>query len=290
MTLLFSFPDNQPLADSLLASVSLQKGEWEQRNFPDGESYLRLVSDVAGKKAVILCSLDRPDGKIIPLYYLTRLLKDHGCSHITLVAPYLAYMRQDKEFQPGEAVTSNYFAGLLSGMVDELVTIDPHLHRRSSLQEIYSIPCRVLHAAELISVWIRDNIEKPLLIGPDEESRQWVEEVARNSGADFVVMEKVRKGDMDVEIHFGNIDHYKDHNPVLVDDIIATAGTMIETVKHVNAAGLNMPYCIGVHGIFAGDAFQNLYEAGAREIITTNSIPHSSNRIDISPLLLQALL
>ena len=289
MRLIFSFPDNNDLAYKLLESGSFQKGEWEHRHFPDGESYLRLLSDVRGREVAILCSLDLPDTKLLPLYFLSRLLREHGCSRITLIAPYLAYMRQDTEFHPGEAVTSGYFAGLLSGLVDELVTIDPHLHRRSSLQEIYSIPCHVLHAAELISGWIRENISLPLLIGPDEESRQWVEGVAQSAGADFVVMEKVRRGDRDVEIHFGDIGHYKTHTPVLVDDIIATARTMIETVKHVNAAGLSMPVCIGVHGLFAGDAFEKLYEAGAGEIITTNSVPHGSNKIDVSGLLLKQL-
>ena len=123
-----------------------------------------------------------------------------GAASVCLVAPYLAYMRQDTRFNPGEAVTSEYFARLLSGAIDRLITIDPHLHRRNSMQEIYSVPCDVLHAAGVISAWIRENIPQALLIGPDSESEQWVSEVARNAGAPSIVLEKIRHGDRDVEV------------------------------------------------------------------------------------------
>ena len=201
------------------------------------------------------------------------------------MAPYLAYMRQDIRFNPGEAVTSDYFGELISGFADGLVTMDPHLHRKHSLREVYGISSTVVHAAISISMWIKENVKKPVLVGPDEESEQWVSEVAEKAGAPFIILTKKRHGDTDVEISVPQMKRYKDHTPVLVDDIISTARTMMGTVKHLLNSGMAAPICIGVHPIFAGQAYQDLKEAGAARVLSCNTIPHESNVIDISEVL-----
>ncbi|MGB6046827.1 MAG: ribose-phosphate pyrophosphokinase, partial [Flavobacteriales bacterium] len=264
-------------------------GELSMRQFPDGESYIRVVSEVKGMEAIVVCTLHRPDGKLLPLLYLCRVLKDLGAVSVRLVAPYLSYMRQDTVFKPGEAVTSVYFAKLLSSFTDGLITIDPHLHRRSSLAEIYSIPSTVLLAAPLVSAWIKANVKDPVLIGPDNESEQWVSEVARDADAPFTVLDKTRLGDADVRVSVPEVDRYMDRTPVLVDDIISTARTMIEAVGHLKRMGLKAPVCVGTHGVFAGTAYADLLAAGAAQVITCNTIPHPSNGIDITALITSAL-
>ncbi|TND07205.1 MAG: ribose-phosphate pyrophosphokinase [Bacteroidetes bacterium] len=281
-TILFCFPGNEVLAKKLSEKPGFAIGGLEIRQFPDGESYVRIISNVKDCRSILICSLDRPDNKLLPLYFTCRALKELGSSRVELVAPYLAYMRQDKRFHPGEAVTSDAFAALLSGFVDRLVTVDPHLHRHHSLAEIYSIPTSLVHAAEPISQWIKNNIQKSLLIGPDEESRQWVEAVAKAAGAPFEVLLKNRKGDRDVDVSIPDVEKYHDHIPVLVDDIISTAHTMIETVKHLNELRMKPPVCIGVHPVFAGDAYAELKAAGTGEIISCNTIIHPSNKIDLT--------
>lgn len=288
-TILFSFPGNELLTQKLSEKSGFSIGELEIRIFPDGESYVKIISDVKDSRSVLICSLDRPDTKLLPLYFVSKTLKELGAARVELVAPYLAYMRQDKRFLTGEAVTSDAFAALLSGFVDRLVTVDPHLHRHHSLAEIYTIPTCLVHAAEVISQWIKNNIQTPLLIGPDEESHQWVEVVAKTAGAPFEVLRKVRKGDRDVEVSIPDVDRYRNHIPVLVDDIISTAHTMIETVKHLNQLGMKPPVCIGVHPVFAGDAYAELNAAGAGQIISCNTIVHPSNKIDLTHQLSIAL-
>lgn len=283
--IVFALPGNESLAESIIADTKAEKGDFTLRQFPDGETYVRVLSDVENKDVIVVCTLDHPDHKLLPLFFLCKLLKDLKTKSICLIAPYLAYMRQDKQFNPGEAVTSDYFAKLLSSFVDKLITIDPHLHRRTSMKEIYSIPCEVLHASGLISKWVKNNIPDAILIGPDSESEQWVSEVAKNAGVPFLVLQKIRHGDRDVEVSVPQVEKYKNHTPVLVDDIISTARTMIETVKHLKKAGMKPPVCIGVHGIFAGNAYESLLNAGAWQIITCNTIPHESNGIDVSDLL-----
>ena len=287
--IVFALPGNESLATKLVQLLSLEIGEVVVRHFPDDETLIRIDTDVRGSDILLVCTLDHPDTKLLPLYFLSQTLKELGAGKITLIAPYLAYMRQDKRFNPGEAVTSGLFAKLLSGFVDRIVTIDPHLHRRSSLSEIYSVPATVVHAAPLISEWIRNNIPNALLVGPDSESEQWVSAVAKEAHAPFMVLEKIRHGDKDVEVSVPQVDQYKNHTPVLVDDIISTARTMIETLGHLKKTGMKAQVCIGVHGIFAGEAFMELLRAGADRVVTTNSIIHATNRIEIAELLLKVI-
>ena len=282
----FILPGNEALANNILLKTKGGAGEFISRKFPDGETYVRVLSDVIGKEAVIVCTLHEPDDKIFPLFFLAKNLKDLGAKKVTLVAPYLSYMRQDKKFNPGEAVTSEYFAKFLSSFVDELITIDPHLHRRASMSEIYTIPCKVLHASDLISKYIKEEIKMPLLIGPDSESEQWVSEVAKNANAPFIILQKERLGDRDVKVTIPEVEKYLNHTPVLVDDIISTAHTMIETVNHLKQLAMKAPVCIGVHAVFAGNAFEELSMSGAQQIVTCNTIKHQSNKIDVSELVI----
>ncbi len=287
--IVFALKGNELLAESIIAGIEGEKGEFVLRQFPDGETYIRILSNVEEKDIVIVCTLHEPDNKLLPLLFLCRLLKDLNAKSICLIAPYLAYMRQDKQFNPGEAVTSEYFAKLLSSFADRLITVDPHLHRRTSMKEIYSIPCEVLHAAGLISEWIKNNIPDAVLIGPDSESEQWVSEVAKDANIPFIVLKKIRHGDRDVEVSVPQVEKYKNYIPVLVDDIISTAHTMIETVNHLKKAGMMPPICIGVHAVFAGEAFKELLNSGTKEVITCNTILHESNKIDIGEMIVNAL-
>ncbi|MCE3278633.1 MAG: ribose-phosphate pyrophosphokinae [Bacteroidetes bacterium] len=283
--IIFALPGNEYLSADIIAGTKGEKGNFEIRQFPDQETYVRLLCDVNKRDVIIVCTLHQPDAKLLPLFFLCNLLRDQNVNSICLVAPYLAYMRQDKQFNSGEAITSEYFAKLLSSIADRLITIDPHLHRRVSMKEIYSIPTEVLHAAMLISEWIKTNIPYALLIGPDSESEQWVSEVAKNAGAPFIVLQKIRHGDRDVEVSVPGIEKYKNHIPVLVDDIISTARTMIETVTHLKKAGAKDPVCIGVHAVFAGNSYEELKNSGVSKVITCNTIVHQSNAIDISKLI-----
>ena len=285
-SIILALPGNEKLATSLAKQLDATLGKVTIRHFPDGESYVRIHEEVKGKKVILVCMLYQPDEKLLPLYFLSKVAKDLGAKCTCLVAPYLAYMRQDKIFHKGEGITSGYFATLLSQFADSLITVDPHLHRIHDLGEVYNTPTKVVHAANHISDWIKKNIENPVLVGPDSESEQWVSEVAKNADAPFMVLEKIRHGDRNVEVSIPNLENFQQHTPVLVDDIISTARTMIETVGHLKKAGMRPPVCIGVHSVFADQAYQDLLDSGVAKVVTCNTIPHESNAIDLSDLYL----
>lgn len=294
-TLLFSFPEQDGFASQLLSAAGplpaagWQHGDLEMRRFPDGESYIRIDSDVRDLDVAILCQLHQPDSKLMPLLLLADTLRDLGARRIGLIAPYLAYMRQDKRFQAGEGVTSHYVARLLSQHLDWLLTVDPHLHRISDLQQIYSIPARSLTAVAPMAAWIKANVRQPVVIGPDSESEQWAANVAQLAGCPWEVLQKTRFGDRSVAVSLPHVASYSGHTPVLVDDIISTGKTMIQTASHLQAAGLCAPVCVAVHGIFAEGAMLDMQEHGL-QVVTSNSIADPSNRIDLAPLIAQALL
>ncbi len=277
-----AMPGNDVLATALAARLGLALVPAEIRRFPDRETYLRFTGDLKDDDLAMVCTLDRPDDKFLALDFAVETARELGARSVGLVAPYLAYMRQDKRFHDGEAVTSRLFAGLVSRAFDWMVTVDPHLHRWKALSDIYTIPTRVVHAAPLLARWIREFVADPVLIGPDSESAQWVAAVAGDAGAPHVVLEKTRHGDRSVDISLPDVDQWRGRTPVLVDDIISSGRTMVETVRRLRDVGMSAPVCVAVHGLFADDARRQLREAGASSVVTTNTVPNPDAVIDVS--------
>lgn len=281
----FALPGNDALARAIAQRTDGELGVLALHRFPDGETYARLDTPLSGREAIFVCTLDRPDTKILPLVFALDAARDVGATRCGVVAPYLAYLRQDARFQPGEAITSATFARLLSKAADWIVTVDPHLHRYATLGAVYAIPDRVVHAAPLIARWIRENVQAPVLIGPDGESEQWVANVARAAEAPYVVLAKTRTGDREVEVSVPDLERWRDRTPILIDDIVSTARTMIAAIGDLATAGAPSPICVGVHAIFADDAYRALRAAGAARVITCNTVQHESNGIDLAPTL-----
>ncbi len=283
--LLFTLEPDLPLQAPLLAQLNAEAGELESRRFPDGETYQRIHNDVTGRHCLLLADLSNPDGRFLPLVFLAATLREMGAASVGLLAPYLCYMRQDTRFHPGEVVTSRIFARLISAELDWLVTVDPHLHRYNSLDEIYSIPSVTVAGAPALAQWLSGQEEELLLVGPDIESEQWVSAIAEQIQQPFVVGRKERRGDRDVTVTLPDITPYRGRTAVIIDDVIASGHTILDTLKALQQAGAETVDCVSVHGIFADGVDGRLRQQGIRRLVTGNSIPHPSNGVDLSPLL-----
>lgn len=281
-------PGSEDLADGLAALCSAERSVVEVRQFPDGEHYVRLPADVAGRHVWLVCRLSPPTERFLPLVFAARAARALSAARISLLAPYLPYLRQDRVFQHGEALSSKIFAGLVSREFDGLVTIDPHLHRYASLDQIYDIPTVALTSAGIIGNWVRDNVERPVILGPDAESRQWAERIAAAAGAPWAVFEKERHGDRNVSLSIPDLGRWRDCTPVLVDDIISSGATMVEAAKAVLEAGFPAPYCIGVHGLFRPAAGKRLEQLACR-LLTTNTILNPYSQFEVAPLIAEAI-
>lgn len=286
--MIIPLPGNEPFAARLASAGGWDMGQLQTRRFPDGETYLRLLSDVAGRSVDLVCTLANPDAGFLRLIFAADAARELGARQVNLIAPYLAYMRQDKRFKPGEAVASRTFAHLVSSSFDRLITVDPHLHRYAALSALYEIPADTLHAAPLLADWIAAEVKTPLLIGPDEESEQWVSAIAARIGAPHMVLRKIRHGDNDVEIALPDLVPWRGRQPVLVDDICSSGTTLVEAARLVVRQDLPRPVCAVVHGLFAGDAYQRLATMADR-IISCDSVPHESNAISLAPLIAAVL-
>lgn len=287
--ILIPFPEMRALADRLAPLTGARVAPLDWHRFPDGESLITLKGDVRGEPVALLCTLRDPDAHALPLRFAAETARELGATSVGLIAPYLGYMRQDHRFHAGEAVSAPLFARFLEQSFDWLVTVDPHLHRIPALDALLTIPARRAVAAPLLAAWIAENVDNPVLLGPDSESQQWVAEVARLAGCPYEVLRKHRSGDRKVEISVPDNPALRTGTPVILDDIASSGRTMVRAIERLNEAGTKAPVCAVIHAVFAGRAYDDILAAGARCVVTTDTIPHASNATGVSDLLADAV-
>lgn len=286
--LILPLPGNETFASALAGHCGAELGRLEARRFPDGESYVRLHADPSGKAVDLVCTLSRPDDQFLRLAFAADAARSLGAAEVNLIAPYLCYMRQDKRFHDGEGITSLSFARLVSSIFDSLLTADPHLHRHPSLSSLYTIPTATLQSSPLLADWIRAHVERPLIIGPDEESEQWAGSIAARIGAPHAVLRKTRHGDRSVEISAPDLSAWQAHTPVLVDDIASSGTTLAMAARKLAEQHMRKPECVIVHALFADGAWDTLEPLFSR-IASTDSVAHPSNRIPLAGLFADTL-
>ena len=282
------FEDERPLAHKIAQAAGLSLDLVACHVFPDGEIKLSLPPSLP-PHVVLLRSLNNPNAKLLELLLAARTARQLGAQHLTLVAPYLAYMRQDVAFHPGEAISQKIIGQHLADLFDAVITIDPHLHRVASLQE--AVPARqalALSAAPLLSEFAFRQCPDILLVGPDEESEQWITEASRPHGLDHAVCRKIRHGDRQVEIALPAVD-VTGRAVVLLDDIASSGHTLAQAARLLRQAGAQSVDVAVTHALFSGDALQLIVAAGVGRVWSTDSVVHSSNCVSISGLVANAL-
>lgn len=274
----------QRLADRLdapLAEVSLH-------HFPDSESFICLPSSLP--EHVIFCrSLNQPNGKLIELLLCASTARELGAKRLTLVAPYLCYMRQDFANQPGVAVSQRIIGKMLANLFDDVITVDPHLHRISSLDQAIPIKNAIsLTAADEIGRFLKQKLEYALLVGPDSESEQWVANIANKIGFDYCVARKERGGDKQVAVTLPEI-QFANKTIVIVDDMASTGRTLGMATRLLKAAGSKDIYAVVTHALFCDDAEEYILQAGINTLWSTDSIDHPTSCIKLDALLADAI-
>lgn len=286
---ILAFPETLDQARALARALGVGCDPVELHRFPDGESRVRVPAIESDSAVALYRSLDHPNGKLVELMLAASAVREAGAGNLALVAPYLCYMRQDKAFQVGEVVSQRVVGRWLAELVDAVITVDPHLHRVATLEE--AVPAKQsvsLTAAPLMGEFLARRLERPLLIGPDEESLQWVKAVAEVGGLDFAVARKERRGDREVTVDVPDGD-YSGRAVVLVDDVASTGRTLAAAARALRALGAARVDVMVSHALFAGDAQDHLRAAGVAEIWSTDSIPHASNVISLARPLAQAV-
>lgn len=280
--ILVPFPDMTPLAESIGRELPARVLPLDLHHFPDGESLVTLPEGLDGAEVAVVATLRDPDRLALPLRFAAATARELGAAGVGLIAPYLGYMRQDRRFCAGQAVSAPHFARFLAESFDWLVTVDPHLHRIARLEDVFPMPTDRVVTAPLIAAWIANEVPDAILLGPDSESQQWVAEVARMAGRPYEVLRKKRTGDRQVVVSVPENADLGRGTPVILDDIASSGRTMVRALERVLAAGGRPPVSILIHAVFAGGAYEDILAAGAARVVTTDTIPHQSNVISVA--------
>lgn len=285
--IILAFTDSMAAARRLGASLDLPVHQVAVHRFPDNEALVRIPA--SAQSVILYRSLDDPDHKLIELLLAASAARDGGAERVILVAPYLAYMRQDKAFHPGEAVSQKVIGGLLSSHFDAVLTVDPHLHRVATLTEaIPGIPAISLSAAPLLTALI-DAKDNPIIIGPDNESRQWIEAIARPLGLETLIATKQRLGDRQVSLTIPEVERAKGRRAIIVDDMISSGRTLAEAAKSLRQAGATSVEAIATHCLAHSDNLTFMAAHGISRVTTSDSIDGPTGKVLLAPLIADAL-
>lgn len=288
-TMILAFPDAEILAKDLAQSTGVAYAEITLRRFPDGESYVRLPAQIP-EHVIIVRSLYQANERLIELLLAARTARANGAIRISLIAPYLCYMRQDEAFHPGEAISQSIIGEMIAANFDDLLTLDPHLHRTPELSMAMPVKNAVtLTATGLISDYIKNNIdESPLILGPDAESEQWAEQIAAPERLEYVIATKTRFGDRNVNVDMPSVD-VRGRNVVIIDDISSSGQTLIQAALQLKGQGAKKIYAAVTHALMDEAAMQALSDAGFDEVWSTDTIPHTTNVININSVITTAI-
>jgi len=293
MTLVLGFDDYLMPAKKLAHLLQTDFALVKRHPFPDGETKITLPTNLP--KRIIICrTLNQPNPKLTELIITASAARNQGVEHITLVAPYLCYMRQDIAFNEGEAISQKIVGKLLGDYFDSVITIDPHLHRINKLIE--AIPTQqavALHATNAMSEFLMQHFKDPVIIGPDEESAQWVKAIAEPHNWQYSVATKQRFDDKHVAVKLGGMKQIntslsaeqamtiKGKDVIIVDDIASTGKTLEQTVKQLTQY---QPASISVlisHAFFVDGSIERLNSLGVNNIWSSDSVIHDSNAFSI---------
>lgn len=260
------------------------------RPHPDGELSIELSEEASGKRMALIGSFYRPVHKhLFEFALIADALVHTDVKEIVGVIPYLAYARQDRVDHPGVPLSMDVVARMVSSdRMAGLLTVELH---NPGTADLFSIPIKNLRAEEVVARDLENNLlpkmNRPLLISPDRGRAEWVANIGKLLSLETVWMKKERISDREVSV---TLDADLDgRDVVLLDDMIATGGSMARAVRLAKERGANRVHCAAVHGVFAEHAETRLFTAGAESIRVTNSIPTGFAVMDLAPLLAGAL-
>lgn len=280
------FTDTAVLARRIGAASGVPAVPVRVHRFPDRESLVQ-VRWGGEREAVVVRSLDDPNGKLLEVLFAADALRRAGARRLTLVVPYLPYMRQDRVFAAGEPISQRVVGALLGGAFDRVLTVEAHLHRIERLGDVVPGAARSLSAAPALAAWAARLGRDTLLVGPDVESTGWVGEVARRAGLRCVVGAKERRGDRRVRVGFPSLPAAR--RAVLVDDIASSGATLAAAARALRRAGVARVDALVVHAIIAPGTTARLRRAGVHRLLSCDTVPHASNALSVAPLLAAAL-
>ncbi|MEW5937409.1 MAG: ribose-phosphate diphosphokinase [Candidatus Thermoplasmatota archaeon] len=245
---------SQRLSHAIAAGLHAPLARTEIKRFPDGECYVRILDPLKGEVALVVQN-SYPDHNIIELFLLQDAARRAGAGRIITLIPYFGYARQDKLFLPGQAVSALALARHIEMDADAIITVDIH---NPETMAAFSKPAVNASAMPAVGQFLRGKVD--LLLSPDKGSVERVRLAAEIAGLPFDHLEKTRTDPSTVQIAPKKLD-VAGKRVGVVDDVIATGGTMIKAAEHLRAQGASQICAACTHGLFSSGALERLRSA-----------------------------
>ena len=274
---------SRDLAKELAMILGCRYIQAASTRFPDGECYTRIDSDTFDDDVVIVQNT-YPDENIIEMFLIQDAVKRMGAKKITLVIPYFGYARQDRIFKPGEPESAKVMAQRLDMICDRVVTIDIH---KDTILNYFKAKTIDLKASSAIATYFKDK-GIDLVLSPDIGAAGRAKEVGEMMGVPYDHLEKTRLSGTDVRMAPAKME-CKDKSILIVDDIIATGGTIIAATEQLKQAGAKSVTVACTHGVFAGTAMERLTGSVIDGILCCNTIENGVSHISVAPTVAELL-
>ena len=263
--------------------------------FTGGEIYARILDNVRGMSAyVIQTCTGKVNEELMELFIIIDALKRASADSITAVIPHFGYARQDKKSASREPISARLMADLLTTAgIDRIITMDLH---SDQIQGYFNLPVDHLTAMPILANYLKEKkLKNPVVVAPDTGRAKTAKKLADRLGAPLAILHKTRPEHQKAEVmHI--VGDVKDKTPVIIDDMVDTAGTATQGVDALKKNGcINEIYFAATHGIFSGPAVERINKAGFAEVIVTDTLPMDDKKIkglkvvSVAPLFAEAI-
>jgi ribose-phosphate pyrophosphokinase len=292
---LFSGNANRPLADEIGQYLRVSIANADVDRFSDGEIFVQINENVRGADVFIIQPTCPPvNDNLMELLVMIDALKRASAGRITAVLPYYGYARQDRKVQPRVPITAKLVADLLTAAgIDRVMALDLHA---GQIQGFFNIPVDHLFAAPVIIDYLgKKDLQDPVIVSPDAGGVERARAIAKRLKAGLAIIDKRRDGP-NVAVFMHLIGDVRGKDAVIIDDMIDTAGTLIQAVEALEREGARRIIACGVHPVLSGPAVDRIRSSPLEELVITNSIPVPGQKrlarvtvLSVAPLLGEAI-
>ncbi|MBD3388084.1 MAG: ribose-phosphate diphosphokinase [Candidatus Altiarchaeales archaeon] len=283
--LVFGGTRSSGIAWSVAKALKSEVGKSEVKTFPDGEKYVKLLSKAEGRECAVVQSV-RSNDDFMELLLMLDALRDMGAVQVHAIMPYMAYMRQDKRFTEGEALSAKTLLKVLDEFADSLTMINCHFLSEGGESFYKHVRFMNLDAVPLLVKYFRSKVKNPIVVAPDKGSMGYAKAAAEILDCDFNHLSKKRISGSEVVIKSKDLD-VKGKDVIILDDIISTGGTIVESVKVIRGwkpASINVG-C--VHGLFLKgiESFTGVVD----RLVSTDTLDNPVAKVNVADLIAEDL-
>ena len=269
---IFSGRAHPALAQEICEYLGIPLGELTLYNFSDGENYCQIDENVRGADVFVVQPTCSPvNDHVMELLILLDAFRRSSASRITAVMPYFGYARQDKKDKPRVPIAAKLMADLLTASgADRILTMDLHT---AQIQGFFNIPVDHLFAAPVLLDAIREmSLDDLVIVSPDVGGVARARAIAKRLGASLAIIDKRRTGKNETEV-LNVIGEVEGRNVLILDDIIDTAGTLLQAEEALRGQGARKTFAAAVHPVLSGPALERIEASGIECLLVTNTIP-----------------